>query len=542
MKGIRRIALFIAVIFAVSAVPFLSGGGIAYAAPPTGGAIVSVSVTFNPNGGTGGPGTVSCTSGAAITIPAAVPARDGYTFKGWSSASNGPVQYNPGNTGPIVVSNITLYAVWEQILPKYTVTYNANSGGGDVPVDSTQYPSGSTVNVLFSPAPARDRYNFLGWSTDPNAQSPAFVSGGAASFAITADTTLFAIWRQTFRVAYDPNGGSGGPTDNGNYYSGDSVTVQLAPEPARENFTFLGWALNALSAEPAYSSSGAKSFGITGDVILYAVWKEADKYAVTYDSAGGSGGPSDTNRYYKGTNVTVKFSPEPTKRDSTFLGWATAAGASTPMFAANGTKTFYIAASTTLYAVWKYEAPEAVLPVDPPITTVEAVEEEETTEAAIDDSPESNRWDKLLTGFSASDMKKINKQTGVFLRDLKNGSVPRGSFTGRGAWSIMNMLLSIAALILAVILIILMFAGTPAQGRKLGERIVIGIKGDITRFAAIIAGLLTPVLWLLLDRLNRPAVWFDMWTGIIMIVFAVHIALLVMYFVSGMKPKRRRSY
>ena len=72
--------------------------------------------TFNANGGSGGPGTRTKTQGTALVIPAAVPARTGYSFKGWALKDNATgAQYQVG-AELTDEKNLTLYAVWEKNL------------------------------------------------------------------------------------------------------------------------------------------------------------------------------------------------------------------------------------------------------------------------------------------------------------------------------------------------------------------------------------------------------------------------------------------
>lgn len=70
-------------------------------------------ITFNANGGTGGPTTVTKTYGKALTLPTAVPTRQYYNFKGWATtAEASTAQYQAGGSYT-VEGAATLYAVWE---------------------------------------------------------------------------------------------------------------------------------------------------------------------------------------------------------------------------------------------------------------------------------------------------------------------------------------------------------------------------------------------------------------------------------------------
>ena len=86
------------------------------------------SLTYNPNAGsdtvTGmpspNPDTYSGTETThTFTVSTATPAREGYTFQGWSETSSGSAQYAAGNTITLTSSSPTktLYAVWEKDAP-----------------------------------------------------------------------------------------------------------------------------------------------------------------------------------------------------------------------------------------------------------------------------------------------------------------------------------------------------------------------------------------------------------------------------------------
>ena len=78
-----------------------------------------------------------------------------------------------------------------------TVTYDLNGGTSD-PIEPTQglFTDGSsTVETAPDPAPTREGYTFLGWTTD-RAGTTAWVFGESGTGTkVTADTTLYAKWK-----------------------------------------------------------------------------------------------------------------------------------------------------------------------------------------------------------------------------------------------------------------------------------------------------------------------------------------------------------
>lgn len=70
-------------------------------------------VTFDTNGGTGGPGSQNKNHGVNLTLSSTKPTRPGYIFKGWGlSKTTTTVSYNPGGSYTNNAA-ITLYAIWE---------------------------------------------------------------------------------------------------------------------------------------------------------------------------------------------------------------------------------------------------------------------------------------------------------------------------------------------------------------------------------------------------------------------------------------------
>ena len=304
---------------------------------------ITYTVTYNLNGGSGTAPTDSTkyAANATVTVTSTKPTRSGYTFKGWATSASGTVAYASGATFKIT-KNMTLYAVWEQIT--YTVTYNLNGGSGTAPTDSTKYTANATVTVT-STKPTRSGYAFKGWATSASG-AVAYASG--ATFKITKNMTLYAVWEQiTYTVTYNLNGSSGtAPTDSTKYAANATVTV-TSTKPTRSGYTFKGWATSA-SGAVAYASGA--TFKITKNMTLYAVWEAETTYTVTYNLNGGSGtAPTDSTKYAANATVTVT-STKPTRSGYTFKGWATSTSGAVAY--ASGA-TFKITKNMTLYAVWE---------------------------------------------------------------------------------------------------------------------------------------------------------------------------------------------
>lgn len=78
----------------------------------------------------------------------------------------------------------------------YNVTYDGNkSDGGTAPVDNTAYTAGASVTVLGNTGNlTKSGSTFAGWATSASATSATYVVG--ATFEISKNTTLYAVWRK----------------------------------------------------------------------------------------------------------------------------------------------------------------------------------------------------------------------------------------------------------------------------------------------------------------------------------------------------------
>ena len=162
---------------------------------------IQYNISYNANGGSGAPSTQSKYHGSTLTLRSAKPTRTGYIFKGWSTSSTATkADYQPGDRYSSN-SNLTLYAVWEQI--KYYVYYNANGGSG-APFEQWKYYD-STL-VLRSGTPIRVGYTFKGWSTSSTATSASYMPGG--TYTANRDMTLYAVWKAMPTATPTPRPGS----------------------------------------------------------------------------------------------------------------------------------------------------------------------------------------------------------------------------------------------------------------------------------------------------------------------------------------------
>ncbi len=183
------------------------------------------------------------------------------------------------------------------------------------------YESGDNLRLPSAVTPTDARLSFLGWSTDPDAETPEYAADAvytAKNADAVGDTiTLYAIWNNSptlsgVRVLYNANGNELGcelPTDEKLYQIGETVRLPETLEARYVNIAFYGWCLDPdpqVNVVPETGNEGENGvtseiyrpgdlFEVTeeavkgGKITLYAVWSEkptSSAYGIVYDMNG----------------------------------------------------------------------------------------------------------------------------------------------------------------------------------------------------------------------------------------------------------------
>ena len=299
--------------------------------------INTFTVTFDKNGGTTGanPGTETAPYGGNVGTLPTPPAKTGYTFAGWNTATDGSGTAFTATTS--ITAILTVYAQWT--INTYTVTFDKNGGSTDANPTSKTATYGGNIGSL--PAAAtKAGYTFTGWNTATDGSGTAFT----ATTSVTATITVYAQWTiNTYTVTFDKNGGTtdASPTTKTAPY-GNSLGTLPTP-PTRTGYTFASWNTAGDGTGAAFTASTS----VTANTTVYALWT-TNSYTVTFDKNGGTTDASPTTKSaaYNG-NVGTLPTP-PTKTGSAFAGWNTAANGSGTAF----TATTSITASIIVYAQW----------------------------------------------------------------------------------------------------------------------------------------------------------------------------------------------
>lgn len=160
--------------------------------------LTTVTITFDPNGGTVSPTTQVIEKGSdPRNLPTAV--REGYTFCGWTldrtnDNFNGSAAAVTESSGYGFEEDTTIYAQWitrntTPITPPTTTFYVILDDGSTC--RRITVTNGSAYGSL--PTPTKDGYTFDGWYTQKEGGSEITAS---TKVNLTSDQTLYAHWTQ----------------------------------------------------------------------------------------------------------------------------------------------------------------------------------------------------------------------------------------------------------------------------------------------------------------------------------------------------------
>lgn len=235
------------------------------------------------------------------------PAKNGYTFVGWSVEVP---ETMPSN-------DLIISATWS--INTYNVTYDLDGGSGTAPTVS--YTIEDPI-VLPSSGLQKSGYAFNGWVPTSNVGSwkTSTTYNGTLS-DMYGDITLKAKWvEKEYTITYDYAGGAlpSGTPYIGGYQTGDTVELY---EPIREGYEFNGWKVTSTNGSwqqgKIYEKNESVS-GVIGNVTLTAQWTPIT-YTITYNFNGGIGNGVYITIYTVETeDIQI---PNPTKQENEFLGW-----------------------------------------------------------------------------------------------------------------------------------------------------------------------------------------------------------------------------
>jgi uncharacterized protein (TIGR02145 family)/uncharacterized repeat protein (TIGR02543 family) len=167
--------------------------------------VVTVTIAAKPkynltiSVGSGGGGTVSPSGQVQVNqgdqTPIIATHGSGYAFVNWTTTS-GAVIANANSATTNVTLNSGNATVTANFIVVYSVTYKANGGSGNAPIDGNFYQQGESVTVKTNVGLSLSGYTFIGWNTKSDGSGITYqYKSSPTSFLMgTSNITLFANW------------------------------------------------------------------------------------------------------------------------------------------------------------------------------------------------------------------------------------------------------------------------------------------------------------------------------------------------------------
>ena len=456
---------------------------------------------------------------AQAAAPAPGPAPDGYTFSGWvtsdaSVAGDGSFTM-PDNavsfTGEWVADDATPYTV-----EHYYVDASGNAAATPFATDSL---TGTTdMTVAATPKTGLTGYTY-------NASCP----GTAASGDIAGDGSLVLklyYTANTHNVAYAYTGtvpaGAPDPAANNVADVAYSTTGTVAAAPTMSGYTFSGWSSSDAAVNSGAYTMPDNDVAFTGSWIAVPVLPPTTaSWTVTF--VNGLGDTLATQSVNDGGAATAPN--DPVRAGYVFAGWDTSFGTVTGnMVVTAKWVPNWDSSSETPAPAQKTSAPEnSSVSSITPITTL------------------------VLSGTNNPDATLI----GPAPTPQAPAPVSAEPVSAGHAWSLLSCMLSIAAALTAVLLLVFVYFRKRKYEKYEDELDDQGLltddrqdelddlqkKGRMLKALAILAGVLTPIIWLILDLPLRGMVWIDYSTPWTALVFGITMALTVAFNIRKKNPK-----
>ncbi len=124
---------------------------------------------------------------------AGAPTRDGYTFKGWNTATDGSEVTYDANSTTTLTNDLVLYAQWEENqtpAERFRIIYNANGGSGNT--DDTIAGENGNATVSINGFTYTD-HTFDGWNTSSDGTGDSYEE--LQRVILESNLTLYAQWK-----------------------------------------------------------------------------------------------------------------------------------------------------------------------------------------------------------------------------------------------------------------------------------------------------------------------------------------------------------
>jgi len=276
-------------------------------------------------------------------------------FLGWSLTGNGSVLVS----NPTITEDCIVYAVFEDRLVR-TVTY---TDGTTVLGTDTCYDGRSMT--ISQDNPSADGKLFMNWRI--TGTDTTYFKGD--SITVNSNITMNAVWNTvTVKVKYFLD-----PIVTMNYDWGTEVTIGHE-SAVKEDHYLRGWATSATGSVAIVDGT---SMTVTGDLNLFPVWAEKDKFIVSIHKYDGK--VSETAVVDGGQFVI----PAPADRAVyVFLGWSVTESGEVCYVSGDS---IVVTRDNDLYEVWHYDAPEGYIEPGQDTKDDETAEEPPAADTPVND-------------------------------------------------------------------------------------------------------------------------------------------------------------
>ena len=225
-----------------------------------------ITISFDPNGGTGTMKPMRVKAGVGYTLPECTfTPPEGKEFAGWL-AVNGNVY--PAGHDVFSTYDQSLKATWkDKEVAEVTISFEPNGGTGTMqPMKVKSGENFTLPECTFTPPEGKE---FAGWLAANGTVYPA----GDIAFS-TTDSVLKATWKDKeaaeITITFDPNGGTG-TMQPLKVKAGEEFELPECTFTPPEGKEFAGW----LAANGNVYPAGDIAFSTT-DIVLKATWKDKE--------------------------------------------------------------------------------------------------------------------------------------------------------------------------------------------------------------------------------------------------------------------------
>ena len=277
----------------------------------------SRTVTYNAGTGTGTvPNQLTVLQGATFIVAAGTGlSNPGFTFAGWKDSNN--IDVAAASIVTVAGINIVLTAQWSTNSSR-TVTYNAGTGTGTVPVQLNVL-EGATFTVAPGTGLTNPGYTFSGWKDTSNTPYAA-----ASIFTVAAvNVVLTAQWTANplRSVTYSAGTGTGTVPTQLAVLQGATFIVATGMGLTKSGYTFSGW--KDIDNVDVVASSIFTVALI--NVVLTAQWITTSQ-SVTYAANGATGAVPTQATVATAATFVIAAGSTLTKAGYTFSGWKDISG------------------------------------------------------------------------------------------------------------------------------------------------------------------------------------------------------------------------